>query len=542
MASSSVSSVSVRIRTLDRHIINDNNDDDDKSSKSSRTTKRNHVKKRGGRRRYIHDENATVYISISSSSSSSSSNSSSLYDILRIKKDESLIVGDDDNDVIVCQLIRTEANNDDRSLSTPVIVRKLASLPITNNESSNALTTDTNNSSSDEADDGTTTTTKPPLLYIPPCLAATLGLMLMHNTITHTNTNNTMGAVCYLQPYQKHEIHIASHVTVRELGILPPLPIVKYPISTLDYNNNNVDDHGGSRIEKENNKYDMEEEEDGRELKHYFFSKVQKGQQSQNSDDTNNSVVNSSSSSSSSGGYKPRQRLLALGSIFAVPSSVQSNSMNENNAEKMLGGADDGALIQNVRFYQVVSVQCATNSIKNDSSLGDDIIPEISKDGQQQQQRRRLAYIISPSTQLVLLSCTTTTTTTDPINTMYDNSVVPKLNGYTARLPCITTTISFLRSISIAKMTKYNAHDLTRTDIVTTTTAAAATASHNSHNHPSVNDVIDALYLQSAIPSMKNSSRYNIGSITQYHTRIINIVGKEENHICHCIDEACNIS
>jgi hypothetical protein len=107
-------------------------------------------------------------------------------------------------------------------------------------------------------------------------------------------------------------------------------------------------------------------------------------------------------------------------------------------------------------------------------------------------------------------------------------------HGYTVRLPCIPTTISFLRSISVAKTT---------TSDIGTAAASATTTSHG-HNHPSTNDVIDALYLQSAIPSM-NSSRYNnIGSsITQHHTtRIINIVGKEENHICHCIDEACNIS
>jgi hypothetical protein len=99
-------------------------------------------------------------------------------------------------------------------------------------------------------------------------------------------------------------------------------------------------------------------------------------------------------------------------------------------------------------------------------------------------------------------------------------------------------------------MTKCYAHDLTRTNIVTTaaaaaaatTTAAPTTTHHNSHKHPSVNDVIDALYLQSAIPSMKISNCYNTGSITQDHTRVINVVGKEENLICHCIDEACNIS
>jgi hypothetical protein len=198
----------------------------------------------------------------------------------------------------------------------------------------------------------------------------------------------------------------------------------------------------------------------------------------------------------------------------------------------LLGDDDDNddVLIQNVRFYQIVNVQCrTTNSMRQkNESLDENKIP----DGQQQQrQRRRLAYIISPSTQLVLLSCTSTTTI-DPNNNMYDNSVIPMLNhGYTVRLPCIPTTISFLRSISVAKATT--------SDVVTATTPS------HSHNHPSTNDVIDALYLQSAIPSMNSSRFNNIGSstITQDHTtRIINIVGKEENHICHCIDEACNIS
>jgi hypothetical protein len=245
------------------------------------------VKKRGGRRRYINDENATAYIIFSSSSS----NSASLYDILRIKKDESsLLVGDGDNG-IVCHLIRsgrTANNEDERSLSTPVIVRKLAfaSLPNTNNESSSSnAALPTHNSSSE---DGTTTTIMPsllPILYIPPCLAATLGLLMLHTTIhttndtTNTNTNNNnnnnnntiMGGVyyCDLQPIQKCEIYIASHVTVRELGKLPPpsvVPSVKYPISILDNNNNNnVDEDDDGRG---SNKMEKEEE---RELKHYFF-------------------------------------------------------------------------------------------------------------------------------------------------------------------------------------------------------------------------------------------------------------------------------
>jgi hypothetical protein len=481
-----------------------------------------------------------------------------LYDILRIKKDESsLLVGDGENG-IVCHLVRsgrTANNYDERSLSTPVIVRKLAFaslLPNTNNESSSSnAALPTHNSSSEE--DGTTaTTTMPPsllpILYIPPCLAATLGLLMLHtsiNTTNTTNTNNTnnsnnnnntiMGGVyycCDLQPIQKCEIYIASHVTVRELGKLPPssvvVPSVKYPISILDNNNNNnVDEDDDGRGSDE-----MEKEEEERKLKHYFFSKkVQKeNNKSQMKSDDNNFVVKNNRSSS--GGYKPRQRLLALGSIFAVPSSVQND--NGNDTEKMLLGDDndDDVLIQNVRFYQIVNVQCHTinSSRQKNESLDENKIPD-GQQQQQQQRRRRLAYIISPSTQLVLLSCTSV----DPNNNMYDNSVVPMLNGYTVRLPCIPTTISFLRSISVAKTTT--------SDVVTATTATTTTPSHG-HNHPSMNDVIDALYLQSAIPSM-NSSRYNnIGSsITQDHTtRIINIVGKEENHICHCIDEACNIS
>ena len=280
MASSSVSSsssssvLSVRVRILDRHHIVLPTEDE--------------VKKRG-RRRYINDENATAYIIFSSSSS----NSASLYDILRIKKDESsLLVGDGDNG-IVCHLIRsgrTANNEDERSLSTPVIVRKLAfaSLPNTNNESSSSnAALPTHNSSSE---DGTTTTIMPsllPILYIPPCLAATLGLLMLH-TIIHTtndttNTNNTnnsnnnnnntiMGGVyyCNLQPIQKCEIYIASHVTVRELGKLPPpsvvVPSVKYPISILDNNNNNEDEDDDDG--RGSNKMEKEEE---RELKHYFF-------------------------------------------------------------------------------------------------------------------------------------------------------------------------------------------------------------------------------------------------------------------------------
>jgi hypothetical protein len=107
-----------------------------------------------------------------------------------------------------------------------------------------------------------------PILYIPPCLAATLGL--------HTlNANNTMA---YLQALHKSEIRIATHVRVQELGRPPPIPSLNFTIYHLSNKElignvaKNDDGIHDSKVAVRDMEKEKEDEEDERELKHYFFS------------------------------------------------------------------------------------------------------------------------------------------------------------------------------------------------------------------------------------------------------------------------------
>ena len=124
-------------------------------------------------------------------------------------------------------------------------------------------------------------------------------------------------------------------------------------------------------------------------------------------------------------------------------------------------------------------------------------------------------------------------------NNKYDD-IVPKKNGFTLRLPCILTTISFLSSVAKKNDIAHDFDDHTSTFGSTTTRTDVTTATSHCHCHPSVDDVIDALYLQSAIPQSMSSFCHT--DITQDHPRVIHVVGKEENHVQQCIDEACGIS
>lgn len=89
--------------------------------------------------------------------------------------------------------------------------------------------------------------------------------------------------------------------------------------------------------------------------------------------------------------------------------------------------------------------------------------------------------------------------------------------------------------------------------VVVAEPAAAATAANDypprRSRHPSANDIADALYLQGAIPAARTSSsfaarrprvvRRDGGSM---HPHIIHVIGKEENNVRACVDEACDIS
>jgi hypothetical protein len=66
-------------------------------------------------------------------------------------------------------------------------------------------------------------------------------------------------------------------------------------------------------------------------------------------------------------------------------------------------------------------------------------------------------------------------------------------------------------------------------------------------HHPSANDIVDALYLNGAIPAVPSSFsssfvRRRVVPHDGTYPRIIHVIGKEENNVRACIDEACDVS
>jgi hypothetical protein len=129
-------------------------------------------------------------------------------------------------------------------------------------------------------------------VYLSPCLAATLGLHWFHLRYKKS-TMATLDILDYSSVVE------ASRATVKEIGLLPPIPRFRSTFGT-----NHRDDQ---------QQFDMSEDDSG--LRQFFMH------QKQQTDEKS----------------KPRQRLLSLGSIFAT------------NCED--GNSD------HVRFYKVVDIQ-----------------------------------------------------------------------------------------------------------------------------------------------------------------------------------------
>jgi hypothetical protein len=197
-----------------------------------------------------------------------------------------------------------------------------------------------------------------------------------------------------------------------------------------------------------------------------------------------------------------------------------------------------------------------------------------------------MAYAVSPSTRLILLPPPTTTTTTTTrgggggddysddddgaiLHPQLAGVVLPAMRGHALRLPRPSSAISFLRSVAERELLLANAFagggdsrpakkkggtDASASPMASAAVAEpAASTSANDYSsrrsrHPSANDIADALYLQGAIPAAHSSSfaarqprvaRSDGGST---HPRIIHVIGKEENNVRACVDEACDIS
>ena len=184
-----------------------------------------------------------------------------------------------------------------------------------------------------------------------------------------------------------------------------------------------------------------------------------------------------------------------------------------------------------------------------------------------------MAYVVSPSTRLILLPPDDDDDDSDDGDGAILHpqlaGVVLAMRGCALRLPRPSSAISFLRSVAERELLLANASagggdsrpakKKGGTDASTSPMASAvvaepaASTSANDYSsrrsrHPSANDIADALYLQGAIPAAHSSSfaarqprvaRRDGGSM---HPRIIHVIGKEENNVRACVDEACDIS
>ncbi len=424
-------------------------------------------------------------------------------------------------------------DHDNLQLWAPVILKRFPSHPHLVALTPNQTRTIGDDTTVNERTNESTNIHQIPTLFIPPCLVATLGL---HNLFYQQNHNHS--TIAYLQHLPTTEIQNASHATVREFGRPPPVPILKWPATPSAASS----DDTSSYEEKQLRNFFL----------HPSFPATDNRVRNRSQEGGNDHGTNSHRTTSKITKSKPRQRLLTLGSIFAVP-SYDNDDANDDNDDDIACEIDekveevDYTGIQNVRYYQVLEIQ---SSIQDDS---DAICQHITgSDSTEERVQNMMAYIISPSTHLMLLPPRSETTdrNNDPIS-RNELSLHPQLktctimNGCTWRLPRPSVVVSFLRSVS--------------SKLATLPLEAISTTPSTIH-HPSAQALADALYLQGAssfaprttvqrqchvchnILESTSSSSSSLSAHFDSDPRIIHIIGKEENHVRACVDEAADIS
>jgi hypothetical protein len=284
-------------------------------------------------------------------------------------------------------------------------------------------------------------------VYLSPCLAAALGLHWFH--LRHKRSTTAIVEIlsdsCVVE---------ASRATVKEIGLLPPTPCFSSAFGTNDQGDK------------------QQEVEDDSGLRQFFMHQKKRTDKNSKS--------------------KPRQRLLALGSIFATT-------------------GDDGNS-NHVRFYKVVEIQSSLQK-GNEAS---------NPNG---------AYCVSPSTHLTLLS----------------QSLDDDKNGFIDRLPRPKMVAAYLSSIQDAKNCLTNASSQMILFDSKNCNPDETTSNSNSVQiirHPSTSQVTDALYLLGVSSSTnKTCSICRKSHITSLpiHPQLIHVIGEEENHVSECVAEAADI-
>lgn len=520
--SSPSSRITVRVQILKHLPIH--HTDADGSGRQHHTAHAHTTRHHGSKRRYASDEHATVYIEPSLSSSNG------------------VISSFLNGGWAACRLIRTictryDDNNhsdegDNLILWAPVILKRLPLhyRPVSRHADDFDqcdLTPSTiggvnhNNSTININDEDQT-----PTLFIPPCLAATMGL---HNLFYTQHQKQPYSILAFLQHLPTTEIANASHATLREIGRPPPNPILSWPSTSSTISS----DTGSINEEKQ--------------LRNFFLypsstTNIAGIQTSSSNEGDNAHYTSTCPVTSRATKTKPRQRLLALGSIFAVPSSDRDNMDDDviacetyDKVERVGGEEDIGDVIENVRFYQVMDIQCSRQGD------GGGTIRKPSADGDYAEKRiqNMMAYIVSPFTQLVLLPPPSESADSDEMTTHSHVKGGTMMRGYAWRLPRPSVVIDFLRSVSLKRVANYGTFQFMS----------------NVAHHPSAQALADAIYLQGTSSSTRSTiqrqchvCRNKLESTLSYPThvdddpRIIHIIGKEENHIRACVDEAADIS
>lgn len=453
--------------------------------------KQHKIKRKRG---YKHDENATVFITqedvdtINTSSTSNHENSVLLSDgmVCRLSKThngsllKSLLKKRGDRMTAVAAQERSslfsgvDANVIDQ-LWAPVILRVLPSSLL--DTSSATIHTQSKEFT--------------PIIFIPPCISAAIGIHWFCR-------NNTQAMSAYIHPLPRNRIAKASSATVREIGHLSPLMMDTFNSwHDTDSTDNTKADNGGS-IDK--NKSIAEEEEI--QLRRYFLSK----RQDPNAEKEQH-LHPSCRTTTTAPLWKPRQRLLTIGSIFATP--VVSTYCDCYN--RLFHGGYCKESLDNVRLYQVVDIQSSQKSEEEDEMDNNSDNVLLDKN------RGELAYTISPLTHLTL----------QPKQT----DVGLHEYGYTWRLPRPSFILSYLQSIDNS-FTKHSSQSSTFEGV----SNWISESNHDAIYHPSAKSLVDAIYLQGVIATKSTES-----ALRSTSPRIIHVIGESENNIRGCIDEAADM-
>ena len=376
-----------------------------------------------------------------------------------------------------------------------------------------------------EEDTGSNNITSIPTIFISPCIGATIGMHWFHR-------NNATMMMAYLQPLQRTCIVTGNSATIREIGRLSPLLMMddtfyNWNDDVVDINDNvkssertnysdNDKDHGRSK--QSNSDRRRSEDDDEKQLRQFFLSKRYNNKEQQNLSYQSNHSNNSNNII-----WKPRQRLLTVGSIFATP--VITTYCDCYNRIFHRGNCKE--YITNIRYYQVVDVTSAQNNVVG-SEEGDDTEMMIHSQDRNREigEDELLAYIVSPMTHLTL----------QPPQEHED-----KMHeiGYTQRLPRPSFALSYLQSI----------HDNNGSSSSTKKEKLAfgcasnlmSISKPNTIYHPSAKSLSDVIYLQGIIVggSMTNNAAFRPSNIGP---RIVHVIGERENNVRGCIDEAADMS